>query len=161
MLKRVFCLIIIAALAALGLAACAGSDGYKALDREKALAAVEKLGVFPAAMQPDDAMLESVYGLDVSLIKDRLIGVPLMNVHASMYWLLLAEDEDAAAALDIQMEAYFKSYQELWDSYLPEQAKLVRERLKARYETEEGVWLLYIISSDNEAVRQAVEGALE
>ena len=159
-MKKLLCAFLALALIAAPLVSCSAPKAAKSLDLDKARADIEALGIYPSLTEPDDALLKDVYGIDPALTVKRAVGVPLINVHAAMYWLVLAKDAADAEALRGQLESYFADYQKMWDSYLPAQADLVKNRLEASYDTDEGVWLLYVISEDNEAVRAAVEGAL-
>ncbi|MEG0913396.1 MAG: DUF4358 domain-containing protein [Oscillospiraceae bacterium] len=135
-----------------------GSSG-KTLDLKKVQENLGTLEYFPSSMELDDATLKSAYGLDASLLKEKLIGVPMMNVHASMYWVLLPQDgktDDVKTA----MSKYFESYQASWDTYLPDQAELVRNRMETEIETKDGTWLVYIISEDNNKTLEQIQGGL-
>ena len=159
-MKKMFFSLLALVLTAALLASCAGAKAAKSLDLDRARADIEALGIYPSLMEPDDTLMKDIYGIDPALVVKRAAGVPLINVHAAMYWLVLAKDAADAETLRGQFDVYFEDYQKMWDSYLPAQADLVKNRLETSYDTDEGVWLLYVISEDNEAVRAAVEGAL-
>ncbi|MEG0752080.1 MAG: DUF4358 domain-containing protein [Oscillospiraceae bacterium] len=151
--------VLTACVLVLTLVAC-GSGKAKSLDLDRARKEIESLKSYPSLMEPNDTEMKDVYGIDSSLISKKAVGIPMMNVHSSMYWLVLAKDSTSADTLKTQFASYFKGYQEMWDSYLPDQAELVRNRLETTYDTEEGTWLLYAIGEDTAAVKKAVEDAL-
>ena len=144
----------------LTLAACGKKGASGSLDLEKAQSDIAALEFMPTAtLVLDDATLTDVYGVDASLLQSYLCVVPMMNVQASGYWLLLPK-EGETDTVKAQMETYLDSYQNLWDNYLPEQAELVRGRMATTLETSEGSWLVYIISSDNEKVLETLQAAV-
>lgn len=152
--------ILLCALLALGLAGCGTKKASGTLDTAKAQAAVAELEYMPTATaELDDAILSDVYGIDADLLQNYLCVVPLMNVQASGYWLLLPK-EGEQDKVKTQIEAYLDSYQESWDQYLPDQAELVRGRLATTIDTAEGTWLVYIISQNNDQVLEAVRSAV-
>ena len=159
MKKKMIALLLALALAA-SLGACSGQKKASSLDLAAAKDRIEALGSFSSLVDPDDSQLKDSFGIDPALISRRAAGIPLVNVQASMYWLVLAKDADSAKQLKEQFSAYFESYQKLWDSYLPEQAALVRAHIEREYDTEEGVWLLYAVADDTDAVEKAVEDSL-
>ena len=53
------------------------------------------------------------------------------------------------------LDEYIKKQEELWNTYLPDQYELVKNRLVV----EEGDYLIYIISEDNNSVLEAIKSA--
>lgn len=151
---------LLAAVLILTLAGCGKKSASGSLDVEKAQSAIAGLELMPAAtMNLDDATLTDVYGVDASLLQSYLCVVPMMNVHASGYWLLLPK-EGELDAVKAQIESYLETYQASWDQYLPDQAELVRNRLATTLETAEGTWLVYVVSENNDKVLEAIQGAV-
>ena len=77
----------------LTLAACGKKGASGSLDLEKAQSDIAALEFMPTAtLVLDDATLTDVYGVDASLLQSYLCVVPMMNVQASGYWLLLPKE---------------------------------------------------------------------
>ena len=159
MKRMIVAALLLAAL--LTLAACGKKEAAGTLDTAQAQQDIAALGVYPESMLTLDAeTLSAVYGIPADKLQDQLCVVPMMNVHASAYWLLLPESGEEGA-VRAALDKYLEGYQASWDQYLPEQAELVRGRLETTLETADGTWLVCIISGDNDAVFSAVQGAVK
>ncbi len=156
-MKKKLIALALAALTLLTLAACGKSS--KTLDLDKAAENIDATGVYANMITPDDEFMTSVVGLDMSKVEKSLVSIPLMNVKASLYFVVLPAkggESDVKAALD----EYMAVYENTWSQYLPDQAALVKDRLETEIETAEGAYYVYIISEDNDAVLAAINGAL-
>ena len=159
MLKKTLA-VLCAALTLFTLAGCGGSSAdYASLDLEKAAAAIDATGIYPATMIVDDQTLSEVLQIDPAKLEKHMVAFPLMNVHASLYMALLpkAGEEDNVRA---EMEAYLTTWETSWQTYLPDQYQLVQDRTVEEIETAEGTWLVCIISTDNDAVLEALKSGL-
>ncbi len=143
------------------LCACSTQSAAKAksLDLDKAKQQLSSLELFPSMTEIDEGTMSSVFGIDPSLVTEYAAGFPLMNVHASMYWVVLPA-EGKADEVKSAFASYFDDYQKMWDQYLPDQAQLTRDRLETEIETEKGTYLVYVISEDNDKALEAINSAL-
>ena len=94
----------------------------------------------------------SVLSIDKSLVSEFLIGTPMFITSAEQYIILKPADgkeEEVKEAMD----TYMTNLQQQWDTYLPLQAELVRNR----EETKVGDYLIYIISQDNAKVLDVIK----
>jgi len=107
---------------------------------------------------PSDEILQDVMGIDPSLIKESAILFPTMIVHSSTYWVVLAE-EGKEAVLKEQIDAHMEAQEESWSLYLPDQYDIIKNREYLEIETEKGTYLVYVASTDNEAVLDIIRGA--
>ena len=98
----------------------------------------------------------SVYGVDSSLFEESLFYLSSTVVDPSMYLIVKANSEDEAV-LKYQIEEMFTNYYNYYNSYYPEEAKMIEDRL----EKELYGYLIYIVSYDNDAVYQAIEESLK
>lgn len=98
----------------------------------------------------------SVYGVDSSLFEESLFYLSSTVVDPSMYLIVKANSEDEAV-LKYQIEEMFTNYYNYYNSYYPEEAKMIEDRL----EKELDGYLIYIVSYDNDAVYQAIEESLK
>mgnify|MGYP003291259001 CR=1 FL=1 len=96
--------------------------------------------------------IETMLGINKDLISEHLVGLPSFITSASQYIIIKPERGKAKEVKEL-MSKYMESVQEQWDTYLPAQAELVRNRL----ETEYGDYLIYIISQDNEQVINTIK----
>ncbi|MEA4911853.1 MAG: DUF4358 domain-containing protein [Oscillospiraceae bacterium] len=150
----------IAALLLLCMAAtlCA-CGGEKTLDPGAAKDAVLSLTLddaqpFADFYQPDDAYITTVMGIDTSLLDDYAVLVSHDDLDPCLVLLLKPADGQRDAVKNAVANA-LTDYQRRWDNYLPEQAVLVNDRL----ETESGGCVVAIISTDNDAVLEAIKAA--
>lgn len=80
-----------------------------------------------AAMDVDDMVLTDYFQIEEDLVKDFVGKIPMMNVHASMYLIIEAEEGKAEDVKD-DLELFGKALEQTWENYLPEQYELVKDR---------------------------------
>lgn len=80
-----------------------------------------------AAMDIDSTILVDLFQVDEENVKDFVGKYPMMNVHASMYVIVEAED-GKAEEVKADLDAWAKDWEESWERYLPEQYELVKDR---------------------------------
>ncbi|MEG1557216.1 MAG: DUF4358 domain-containing protein [Oscillospiraceae bacterium] len=159
-MKKTIALMLVLAISMTLLASCSsGSKLPEKLDVEKAVAAVDKLEIMPAAEVVTDQWLKDVAGIDAALVEKYHIAFPMMIVHSSLYMLILPK-QGSEAEVKKQTDAYMKKYDELWAQYLPDQSDLVKNRLEENIETKEGTWQVIVIASDTKAVMDAIKSAV-
>ncbi|NLC79126.1 MAG: DUF4358 domain-containing protein [Ruminococcaceae bacterium] len=129
------------------------------LDTDAARAAVEELGLYPASMVAVSDGELAAMGLTKDNIEKYVIGLPLMNVQASLYIAVLPK-EGFEADVKNELESYMTSYENTWSQYLPDQYELVENRLVTEIKTGEGTYYVYIISENNERVLEALNSAV-
>ena len=129
------------------------------LDTDAARAAVEELGLYPASMVAVSDGELAAMGLTKDNIEKYVIGLPLMNVQASLYIAVLPK-EGFEADVKSELESYMTSYENTWSQYLPDQYELVENRLVTEIKTGEGTYYVYIISENNERVLEALNSAV-
>ena len=80
-----------------------------------------------ATMDIDNTILVDVFQLDDSHVESHIGKMPMMNVHASMY-LIVEANEGKAEEVKENLEIYAEAYEATWERYLPEQYELVKDR---------------------------------
>lgn len=158
MKKIIMIIVVLGCLASL--ASCASKP--KALDLESAKAAIDQTGIFETVHTPDNKMLLDNYGIDSALIKNRMIFSTALTTNASLCMVVLPL-RGAETELKAQLDAYVNNLEALWNARrvdYPDQYDLVCNRLVTTIDTKEGVYFIYIISSDNETVLEAIQSAL-
>lgn len=80
-----------------------------------------------ATMDIDNTILVDVFQLDDSHVESYIGKMPIMNVHASMYLIIEANDGKAEEVKE-KLEVYAEAYEANWERYLPEQYELVKDR---------------------------------
>ena len=151
---------ILALVLSLGLFSSCKSE--KKLDMEQAVANINALTItengeeYPlfSMMVDIDETTGVVYSLDLSLLEEYTICLPMVIVKSNLYIIAkpVAGKEAEAAAM---FEAFMANYEMQWQNYLPDQYQLVMNRT----ETNIDGYIIYIISTDNDAVLQAIETA--
>ena len=122
------------------------SDNEKALDLVKDNA----FGLLFANLVYIDETL--ALGIDSELVSEFLIATPMFITNAEQYIILKPTDGNEDKVKE-SMNKYFNDLQEQWDTYLPSQAELV----KNREETKVGSYLVYIVSTDNAKVLDVIK----
>ena len=110
--------------------------------------------IFGALMQLDDDMLSQQLGIEKDMVEEYLIKVPMMITNSHTY-AIIKPSEGKKADVKEKMDTYMKNLETQWETYLPDQYELVKNRLVEEY----GDYLIYIVSSDNEIVFNAIKDA--
>lgn len=107
--------------------------------------------IFNNMMTFDDELFESTTGISTDLVEEYLMKVPMMMTSSSTY-IIVKPTENGYDEVKKLLDEYMKTLESTWQMYLPDQYDLVKNRLVKEY----GDYLIYIISSDNELVYNAV-----
>lgn len=110
-----------------------------------------KSTIYPNLQMVDDELLENSFDIKKEDVEEYKIGMPLIITSASGYYIL----KPAQGKIDIvkeKMNDYMEKLENQWKTYLPDQYDLVKNRKEETY----GDYLIYIISSDNEAVYKEI-----
>lgn len=120
-----------------------------------AWAAIESGLELPALIDLNDDLLSSLYYLDAALLDGYIAKMPMMNVHATEFFIAKVKEGnmDAVKAAAAKRQADMAAQ---WSQYLPEQLELVEN-----YQlVESGDYLLFCVCEDAEAAVAAFEGAV-
>jgi len=96
--------------------------------------------------------LEFLLGLTATQVEDFAVAYPTFMTSASQVIIVKPAKGQEKAVKDA-MSTYMTNLQAQWDMYLPDQAELV----KGHKATTIGDYLVYIVSSDNDAILKAIE----
>ena len=154
-MKKIMCLAV-AAVCMFALVSCSGKPS--SLDIDAAQQAISELGIYGELYYPDNNILDA-YGIDAAIIEKGVIAMPAFIVHSSLYIIALPK-EGEEAELKTQLDGFMKQHEKVWEVYLPDQYKLVKDRMETKIETKEGIYYIYIISTDNDAVLDAIKTGL-
>lgn len=136
----------------------AGGKKPESLDLDIARAAVDDLQLM-MAFDADHDMLLAISGIDTDLAQKGIYNVSGIIISASAYIVALPKD-GKEAELRAQLDDYMAQLERDFDGYLADQYKLVQDRLMTTLETKEGTYIVYIVSSDNQAVLDAIKTGL-
>lgn len=109
--------------------------------------AIEGSMELPAFQDLDDDLLSSLYYLDAGLLDGYIAKIPMMNVHATEFFIAKVKD----GRMDSVKEAIEKRQADLvtvWEQYLPEQYELVQNY---KLETE-GSYVLFCVCAQADEV---------
>lgn len=106
-----------------------------------------KAPIFGALMEVNDELLTSQFGIEKDMVEEYLIKMPMMITNSNTY-IIVKPASGQVDAVKEKLDAYMVNLEEQWKTYLPDQYELVKNRLVKEY----GDYLIYIVSSDNEAV---------
>lgn len=131
----------------------------QSLDLDVARAEVDKLGLMGLVLIPSDDELQNLYGIDAGLVEKGLFRMFGSITQASSYMVVLPK-EGKESELKGQLDGYVDLLSRNFENYLPDQYALVKGYKHTSIKTKEGTYLVYIISSDNDAVLKAIESGL-
>jgi len=80
-----------------------------------------------ATMDIDKETAVSLMELEEGQVEEVVGKVPMMNVHASMFVIIKANDGKVDEVLQ-KVENYATNYEAQWERYLPEQYEIVKNR---------------------------------
>ena len=131
-------------------------DMQQAVINIQALEITENGATYPlfSNMLEVDSTTNAIYNIDLSLLEEYHICLPMIIVKSNLY--IIAKPVAGKEAEAIEMfEAFMANYELQWQNYLPDQYQLVVNRV----ETNIDGYIVYIISTDNDAVLKAIEAA--
>jgi len=104
----------------------------------------------PALTDLDDDLLSDIYGIDAADLESYVCKLPLMNVHATEFFIAQVK-EGKLDAVKSAVEARQAALEEQWKQYLPDQLELVQNYKL----TTSGSYLLFAIGEDAAGVETA------
>ena len=128
-------------------------------DSNKTIAYLKEKGyapVFANVMFSPKEEAEFSLGVKPEFIEEALIGLPMFMTQANQIIVIKPTEghkDDVVEAMNFYME----SLQAQWDTYLADQADLVRNRL----ETNIGDYLVYIVSPNNDSILAALQSCVK
>ena len=145
--NRLFVLVLTGVLALGLLTACGSKEESKEIDIPALWTSIEETVELPSMMELDDTTLQDVYGIDAADLESYVARIPLMNVHATEFFIAKVKD----GKMDTVKEAIAKRQADLvtvWEQYLPEQYELVQNY---KLETE-GNYVLFCVCAQADEV---------
>lgn len=149
---RLFALILSGVMALSLLTACGTKDngadnGNQSVDLSELWTTIEEQNELPFLEQLDDDTMESIYGIDPDLLDSYVAKFPVMNVHATEFFLAKVKDGNMDTVTDALAQRQ-ASLLTQWEHYLPEQYALVESyKLQAN-----GNYVLFCVSEHADAV---------
>ena len=110
-----------------------------------------KKKVFGMLINVENSDLEALTGVDPDDLDEFLVKNSVMTQSSSYY--ILKPKEGKEDKVEDAMEDYMDNLEEQWETYLPDQYELVKNRLEEEY----GDYLIYIISNDNQLVYKTIK----
>lgn len=110
-----------------------------------------KSPVFGMLANVDNEYLESLINISPDLLDEFIVKNSIMT-QSSGYYILKPKSGKKEEVKKL-MDKYMKSLETQWQTYLPDQYELVKNRLEEEY----GNYLIYIISSDNDLVLKTIK----
>ena len=86
------------------------------------------------------------------LVEEGIFALPSFMTSAEQY-IIVKPSKGNKDKVEEKMNEYMKNLQTQWDAYLPDQAA----KVKGRLETSIGDYLIYIVTSDNDAVLKTIK----
>lgn len=109
----------------------------------------------PASMEVDDTMLQEMYGINKSDVKQYAIAFPMMNVQATEI-ILIESKEDTKDTVKKALDTRMKTVEETWSTYLPAQYELVQNRKTYT----KGNITVIVIAEQGDAILKSIKDAL-
>ncbi len=101
----------------------------------------------PRTMELNDEDLQTMYGIDASKLEEYTAQLPMMNVHATEFFIAKVKDGEMDA-VKAGIQSRLDTVDATWSSYLPEQYELVQNHQIV----EAGNYILFAISEKAEAI---------
>lgn len=102
----------------------------------------------PSLVEMDSQFFADVYGIDTSLLKSYKVNMPMMMVHASEIAVFeLNNASDAQKVMD-GITKRVSGLKAQWESYLPEQLKLVNNYKTAT----KGNYIIFVVSEHTDTI---------
>lgn len=119
-------------------------------------AAVEgAMGELPSLMELDAETMNMLYGIDASALEGFVAKMPMMNVHATEYFVAQVKDGQMDA-VKAGIDKRLSDMKATWEFYLADQYELVKN---AKVVTS-GNYILMCVGVEAEAAADAFTGAL-
>ena len=108
--------------------------------------------IFANMMEMPVESIEDVLGLKENQVEEFLMATPMMIVRSDTY-IIVKPSEGNKKAVKEKIDEYMYALEKQWETYLPEQYELVKNRL----EKELGDYLIYVVSIDNDLVYKTIK----
>lgn len=113
-----------------------------------------KAAVLPMMMEVTVDTFQDVLSLDPSTVSEYAIKQPAMITSSTTY-MVVKPAEGKKAEVKAALDNYMVALENQWATYLPDQYELVKNRMYKEY----GDYLIYIVSSDNDAIYNTIIGS--
>lgn len=108
--------------------------------------------IFANVMEMPIESIEDVLGLKEDQVDEFLMATPMMIVRSDTY-IIVKPSEGNKKVVKEKIDEYMDALEKQWETYLPEQYELVKNRL----EKELGDYLIYVVSIDNDLVYKTIK----
>lgn len=108
--------------------------------------------IFANVMEMPIESIEDVLGLKEDQVDEFLMATPMMIVRSDTY-IIVKPSEGNKKIVKEKIDEYMDALEKQWETYLPEQYELVKNRL----EKELGDYLIYVVSIDNDLVYKTIK----
>ena len=145
--NRLFALILASVMVLSLLTACGGKKEEKQVDLPELWASMEENLELPAMMEMDDDALDFLYGINADDLESYVARVPMMNVHATEFFLAKVKD-GKLDTVKKALEDRQANLEQQWSMYLPDQYALVKNAQLVV----NGNYLFFCIAEDADSV---------
>jgi len=123
-------------------------------DNEELLKIIEscKNPIFANVMDVPVESIEDILEIKQDQVEEFLMGIPMMVVKSNTY-IIVKPSEGNKTVVKEKIEQYLTNLEKQWETYLPDQYELVKNRL----EKELGDYLIYVVSIDNDLVYETIK----
>lgn len=106
-----------------------------------------KVPVFGMMMEVSKEQIKDTLNIEQSDVSEFLMKMPMMIVQSNTYIIVKPADGKVEVVKNA-IDDYMKKLETQWQTYLPEQYELVKNRKEAKI----GSYLIYIVSNNNDLV---------
>jgi len=108
--------------------------------------------LFSNMMEVPIESIEDTLGIKEEQVEEFLMATPMMIVRSDTYIIVKPSDGNKEVVKE-KLDEYMANLEKQWETYLPEQYELVKNRLEKQL----GDYLIYIVSIDNDLVYDAIK----
>lgn len=115
-----------------------------------------RLNVLPAMMDADIDIISTTLDVEEAWLDEYMMFQPMMLVNSSTI-IIVKPSVGNIEKVEDKIEEYFITLEEQWKRYLPDQYELVKNRMQDKI----GDYLVYIVSTNNDAVFKTIKKAVK
>lgn len=106
-----------------------------------------KMPVFGMMMEVPKEQIKDTLNIEEADVEEFLMKMPMMMTQSNTY-IIVKPSEGREETVENKINEYMKSLETQWETYLPDQYELVKNRKVEKI----GDYLIYIVSNNNELV---------
>jgi len=105
---------------------------------------------WPILMDLDDTTLNEIYGIDLSLLEEYAVKIPMMNIKTNELAVIKVKDEAKVEEVKKNVEQRAEMVKQSFEHYLPDQYEIAKNYLLEV----KGKYILFVIDEDADKAQE-------